>query len=93
MRLPYSILEPLIERLRAERLIEVRGGGRQRHVELPLRADRPAAAIARSSTSRSACMSAPAPVPLASYVAYMDALTAARGYMDRERLAPGAFRT
>jgi hypothetical protein len=88
MRLPYSILEALIERLRAERLVEVRGaagtgtstyryaltdGGRDR---------------AQQYFEISRYVGA-APVPLAAYVAYMAALTAARGYLDRERLAKG----
>jgi hypothetical protein len=88
MRLPYSILEPLIERLRAERLVEVRGaagtgtstyryaltdGGRER---------------AQQYFEISRYVGA-APVPLTAYVAYMTALAAARGYMDRERLTHG----
>jgi hypothetical protein len=86
--LPYRILEPLIERVRAERLVEVRGS-----------------AGSGSSSYRYALTDAgreraqqffdvsryvgPAPVPLASYVAGMAALAAARGYIDRERLAKG----
>jgi hypothetical protein len=88
MRLPYAILEPLIERLRAERLVEVRGaagtgtstyryaltdGGRDR---------------AQQCFEISRYVGA-APVPLAGYVAYMTALSASRGYLDRERLAQG----
>jgi hypothetical protein len=88
MRLPYAILEPLIERMRAERLIEVRGaaatgtssyryaltdGGRDR---------------AQQYFEISRYVGA-APVPLTAYVAYMAALAAARGYMDRERLTGG----
>jgi hypothetical protein len=88
MRLPYAILEPLIERMRAERLIEVRGaaatgtssyryaltdGGRDR---------------AQQYFEISRYVGA-APVPLAAYVAYMAALAAARGFMDRERLTQG----
>jgi len=88
MRLPYAILEPLIERMRAERLIEVRGaaatgtssyryaltdGGRER---------------AQQYFEISRYVGA-APVPLTAYVAYMAALAAARGFMDRERLTQG----
>jgi hypothetical protein len=88
MRLPYALLEPLIERLRAERLVEVRGaastgassyryaltdGGRDR---------------AQQYFEISRYVGA-APVPLATYTAYMTALSAARGYMDRERLTKG----
>ena len=88
MRLPYSILEPLIERLRAERLIEVRGGGGSgsssyRYALTDLGRDR------AHQYFENSLYAGPAPVPLASYVAYMNALTAARGFMDRERLSQG----
>jgi hypothetical protein len=88
MRLPYSILEPLIERLRAERLIEVRGAAGTgssgyRYALTDLGRDR-----ARQYFENSLYVG-PAPVPLAAYVAYMTALAAARGYMDRERLSQG----
>jgi hypothetical protein len=88
MRLPYSILEPLIERLRAERLIEVRGGGGSgsssyRYALTDLGRDR------AQQYFENSLYAGPAPVPLASYVAYMNALTAARGFMDRDRLAQG----
>ena len=87
MRLPYSILEPLIERLRAERLIEVRGGGSgsssYRYALTDLGRDR------AQQYFENSLYAGAAPVPLASYVAYMNALTAARGFMDRDRLAQG----
>ena len=88
MRLPYSILEPLIERLRAERLIEVRGGGGSgtssyRYTLTDLGRDR------AQQYFENSLYAGAAPVPLASYVAYMNALTAARGFMDRDRLAQG----
>jgi DNA-binding PadR family transcriptional regulator len=88
MRLPYSMLEPLIERLRAERLIEVRGAAATgsssyRYALTDLGRDR-----ARQFFDNSLYVG-PAPVPLAQYTAYMNALTAARGFMDRERLAHG----
>jgi len=88
MRLPYSILEPLIERLRAERLIEVRGGGGSgsssyRYALTDLGRDR------AHQYFENSLYAGAAPVPLASYVAYMNALTAARGFMDRDRLAQG----
>ena len=88
MRLPYSILEQLIERLRGERLVEVRGASgtgtsTYRYALTDLGRDR-----AQSYFEISRYVG-PAPVPLATYVAYMTALAAARGYMDRERLAQG----
>ncbi|HEV2986323.1 MAG TPA: hypothetical protein VGX46_18125 [Vicinamibacterales bacterium] len=88
MRLPYTVLEPLVERVRAERQVEVRGstgsgsasyryaltdGGRDR---------------ARQYFDISRYVG-PVPVPLARYVAYMAELEAARGYMDRDRLRKG----
>jgi hypothetical protein len=88
MRLPYSILEPLIERLRAERLIEVRGAAATgtssyRYALTDLGRDR-----AQQFFEQSLYVG-PAPVPLARYVAYMTELAAARGYMDRDRLSQG----
>ena len=88
MRLPYSILDLLIERLRGERLVEVRGAAgtgtsTYRYALTDLGRDR-----AQSYFEISRYVG-PAPVPLATYVAYMSALAAARGYMDRERLAQG----
>jgi len=88
MCVPFHIFEPLIERLRNERLIEVKGttgsgaasyryaltdGGRDR---------------ARQYFEVSHYIGA-VPISLARYVAYMTALQAARGYMDKERLRTG----
>ena len=88
LRLPFTILEPLIERSRAEQLIEVRGatgtgaatyryaltdGGRTR---------------ARQFLDANGYVG-PAPVTLETYVAAMSALRASRGYVDRERISRG----
>jgi len=86
LRFPYTLLEPLVERVRAERLVEVRGASGQgsaayRYALTDLGRDR-----ARQYLEASQYTGA-APVPLAGYVAYMRALGAARGYVDRERLA------
>ena len=88
IRLAYSILEPLIERLRAERLIEVRGAAATgtssyRYALTDLGRDR------AQQYFENSLYVGPAPVPLAHYYAYMTALHAARGYMDRDRLAQG----
>ena len=88
MRIPYALLEPLIERLRAERLIEVRGAAATgtssyRYALTDLGRDRAQKYLEAS------LYVGPAPVPLAKYVAYMTDLLAARGYMDRDRLAQG----
>ena len=88
MRLPYSILEPLIERLRAERLVEVRGAAGSgtaafRYALTDLGRDR-----ARQYHDINQ-YAGPAPVTLAAYVRYMRELREARGYIDRERLRQG----
>ena len=85
MRLPYTVLEPLVERIRAERLVEVRGAigsgsAAYRYVLTDLGRER-----ARQYLDASEYTGA-APVPLASYVEYTRAMSAGRGYIDRERL-------
>ena len=86
--LPYSLLEPLIERLRAERLVEVRGAtgsgtAGYRYALTDLGRDR-----ARQYLDINRYVG-PAPVSLASYIAAMDGIRQARGFIDRERLAQG----
>jgi hypothetical protein len=88
LRLPYTLLEPLIERVRTEMLVEVRGStgsgaAGYRYSLTDAGRDR-----ARQYFDASQYVG-PAPVPLASYVAQMHALAAARGYLDRERLRQG----
>jgi hypothetical protein len=88
LRLPYPILEPLVERIRAERLVEVRGATGSgstgyRYALTDLGRDR-----ARQYLDGNEYIGA-APVPLAGYVAYMRALLSSRGYIDRGRLRDG----
>ena len=88
LRLPYTILEPRIERTRTELLVEVRGStgpgsAGYRYVLTDAGRDR-----AQRHFDNSQYVG-PAPVPLTQYVAYMTALKAARGYIDRERLRGG----
>lgn len=88
MRLPFSLLEPLIERARAERLIEVRGAAgtgtaAYRYALTDLGRDR-----ARQYFDINHYTGA-APVPLASYVKAVLGLAGTRGYIDRERLKSG----
>jgi hypothetical protein len=88
MRLPYSVLEPLVERVRAERLIEVKGAtgtgtASYRYVLTDLGRDRARQYLDINSYA------GPAPVPLSAYVAEMRALAARRGYIERERLRRG----
>jgi len=88
IRLPYAILEPIIERIRAERLIEVRGttgtaSANYRYALTDLGRDRALQYLAINQYTGAA------PVPLETYVTQMRALAASRGYIDRERLRKG----
>ena len=88
MRLPFGLLEPLVEHVRAERLVEVRGAtgsgaAGYRYTLTDAGRDR-----ARQYFDANQYVG-PAPVPLSAYVAEIRALTAARGYIDRERLRRG----
>ncbi len=86
--LPFHVIEPLIERLRAERLVEVRGAvgtgpAGYRYAVTDLGRDRARQYLAASQYTGAA------PVPLAAYVARMRAVADARGYIDRDRLHHG----
>jgi hypothetical protein len=88
LRLPYAILEPLVERTRAERLIEVRGAtgtgtAGYRYALTDLGRDRARQFLDANQYA------GPAPVPLETYVKTMRALKAARQYIDRERIRNG----
>ena len=88
LRLPYGAIEPLVERTRAERLVEVRGAmgtgsASYRYALTDLGRDR-----ARQYITDNGYIG-PAPVPLATYVDYMHALTSMRGYIDQDRLRGG----
>jgi hypothetical protein len=88
LRLPFGILEPIIERLRAERLFEVRGttgtsSASYRYALTDLGRSRALQYLEINTYT------GVAPVPLASYVAQMRVLAASRGYIDRERLKRG----
>ena len=88
MRLPYTILETLIERVRAERLVEVRGAtgsgsAGYRYALTDAGRDR-----ARQYLDVNQYVG-PAPVSLAAYLAEMRALAAARQYIEREHLGRG----
>ena len=88
MRLPFSILEALVERLRAERLIEVRGAtgtgsAGYRYALTDLGRDRTREYLAVNGYI------GPAPVPLTQYYETMRRLAGARGFIDRERLRSG----
>ena len=88
MRLPFTLLEPIVERVRNERLVEVKGSAGSgaasyRYALTDLGRDR---AHQYFEISRYV---GPVPVPLSAYVAAINALTASRGYLDRERLRSG----
>jgi hypothetical protein len=88
MAVPYSVLEGFIQHARAERIIEVRGatgagtaGYRYALTDLGHERTRQQFEVSQYV--------GPAPVPLAQYVVYMKRLAAARGFIDRDRLADG----
>jgi hypothetical protein len=88
MRLPYSVLDSLIQHARVEKLIEVRGASGvgsagYRYVLTDLGRDR---AVQFLDVCRYV---GPAPVPLKQYNDYVRACMATRPYLDRERLAKG----
>ena len=88
LRLPYSVLDTLIQHARAEKLVEVRGASGTgtagyRYVLTDLGRDR---AMQFMEVSQYV---GPAPVPLAQYSAYVRACMAARPYVDRDCLAKG----
>jgi DNA-binding MarR family transcriptional regulator len=88
LKVAYAILEPLIVRLRAEHLIEVRGASAAASASYR---------YALTDAGRSRALQYLAinqytgalPVPLSAYVAQMRALAKARGFVDRERLRKG----
>jgi hypothetical protein len=88
LRVAYAMLERLVEAARAEKLIEVKGAtgtgtAGYRYALTDLGRDR-----ARQSLDANQYVG-PAPVPLAQYVAFMRALQAARGHVDRDCLFSG----
>jgi hypothetical protein len=92
LRLPYAILSELVEDLRVQRLVEVRGTSGAgsgsgtagyRYALTDLGRDR-----ARQYLDANAYVG-PAPVPLESYVRDLKGLAAVRGYVDRDRLRKG----
>jgi hypothetical protein len=88
LRLPFTMLEPLIERLRAEQLVEVRGSAGSGSATYRYALTDGGRDRGRQYLDFSHYVG-PAPVTLAAYVAQMRSLAAARGYIDRERLRQG----
>ena len=88
MRIPFAIIEPLVERARAHLLIEVRGttgtgAASFRYSLTDMGRDR-----ARQYFEINQYVG-PTPVPLATYVDEIRAVQSRRGYIDRERLRTG----
>jgi hypothetical protein len=88
LRLPYSVLDLLIQHARVEKLLEVKGASGAgsagyRYVLTDLGRDR-----ARQFFELSRYVG-PAPVPLSQYNAYVRACMAAKPYLNKERLATG----
>jgi hypothetical protein len=88
LRLPYSVLEALVQHARVEKLIEVRGAGGvgtagYRYALTDLGRD-------RANQFLDLCRYiGPAPVPLAQYNAQVRAAMASRPWIDRDCLARG----
>ena len=88
MRLPYSVLDAMVQHARVEKLVEVRGASGTgsagyRYVLTDLGRER---AMQFLDINRYV---GAAPVPLAQYNAYVRACMAARPWVDRERLSRG----
>lgn len=88
LRLPYSVLDALVQHARVEKLVEVRGASGTgsagyRYVLTDLGRDRAGQYFEISRYVGAA------PVPLAQYNAYVRACMAARPYLDRDRLSAG----
>jgi hypothetical protein len=88
MAVPFSLLEPIVEHGRAEKLLEVRsasgvGAAGYRYALTDLGRD-------RARHYLEVCRYAgPLPVPLDRYVAYIRGAAATRGNLDHDRIATG----
>ena len=88
LRLPYPILEPIVERARGERQIEVRGAAGAGTAGYKYALTDVGRERARQHMEVNA-YTGPAPVPLEAYVAAMKGLASTRGFIDRQRLHQG----
>ncbi|MBI2833861.1 MAG: ATP-binding protein [Acidobacteria bacterium] len=88
LAVPYSVLEAMVQHVRVQKLVEVRGASGAgtagyRYAITDLGRD-------RAQSYLDVCQYVgPAPVPLTQYVHYMRGLAATRGYVDRGRLNSG----
>jgi hypothetical protein len=85
LRLPFTMIEPLVERVRTEQLVEVRGSGGSGAASYRYALTDAGRERARQYFGINQYVG-PAPVPLAAYVAQMRTLAAARVYIERDRL-------
>jgi hypothetical protein len=88
LRVPYSVLDVLVQHARVEKLLEVKGmsgagNAGYRYVLTDMGRDRAGQFFELSRYV------GPAPVPLAQYNAYVRACMAAKPYLNKERLATG----
>jgi predicted ATPase with chaperone activity len=88
LRLPYVLLEHLVDHVRAEKLVEVRGSAgtgtaSYRYALTDFGRDRAHQYLEANSYI------GPAPVPVAQYCDYVRKVRDNRGYLDRERLTGG----
>lgn len=86
--LPYALLEALVEHLRVEKLVEVRGANGSgtagyRYALTDLGRERAASYLEANGYV------GPAPVPLKQYAAAMNRVKAERGFLDQSRIAQG----
>ncbi len=86
--LPYALLETLIEHLRIEKLVEVRGANGSgtagyRYALTDMGRERAGAYFEANGYV------GPAPVPIKQYTAAMHKLKAGRGFLDRSRIGQG----
>jgi hypothetical protein len=88
MRLPFTMIEPLIERVRGEQLVEVRGSAGAGSSSYRYALTDAGRERARQYLDISHYVG-PTPVSLAAYLAQMRTLSASRQYIDRERLREG----
>src|SRR4029453_2106259 len=88
MKLPYAILETLVENARVERLVEVRGASGTGTAGYRYLLTDTGRERARQYFDINSYVG-PAPIPLTAYAAYMTEARAARGYIDRDRISGG----
>ena len=86
--LPYALLETLVEHLRIEKLVEVRGANGSgtagyRYALTDLGRERSGSYLEANGYI------GPAPVPLKQYAAAMNRLKAERGFLDKTRIGQG----